>query len=378
MIIHFIPGEKFLSKAIFIFERTFPNKNHFYVFVNKSQKKLDNLNKEYVTLVDERQQWWKYNFFKINSDFQLVFHNLYSNHNIHIATQNQFKFNKKHFIFWGASFYNESRFYNNNIFGGQSIKLRKSGEFKFKSIVRNLRKYLLKKSNPEAYNALWPKLEKKIDAFKSIDVIHTDIDSDYHNLTTTFNLKSKLSFFSYNYIDDIPKIILGNQILIGNSASVSNNHYEIFIKLKKIKNEIPMVCPLNYGDINYSKKIIEFGKEFFGEKFIPLTQFLEHDEYFKIQSNCGIVIMNHYRQQAVGNLIVSIYIGAKVFLSNKSELLDFFRKVGLNIYSIEDDLKSKNDLQNLDDKLAISNRLILKSLYSLNNISKHLVNSFSF
>ena len=227
MIIHFIPGEKFLSKAIFIFERTFPNKNHFYVFVNKSQKKLDNLNKEYVTLVDERQQWWKYNFFKINSDFQLVFHNLYSNHNIHIATQNQFKFNKKHFIFWGASFYNESRFYNNNIFGGQSIKLRKSGEFKFKSIVRNLRKYLLKKSNPEAYNALWPKLEKKIDAFKSIDVIHTDIDSDYHNLTTTFNLKSKLSFFSYNYIDDIPKIILGNQILIGNSASVSNNHYEI-------------------------------------------------------------------------------------------------------------------------------------------------------
>ena len=54
-----------------------------------------------------------------------------------------------------------------------------------------------------------------------------------------------------------------------------------------------MVCPLNYGDINYSKKIIEFGKEFFGEKFIPLTQFLEHDEYFKIQSNCGIVIMNH-------------------------------------------------------------------------------------
>ena len=99
--------------------------------------------------------------------------------------------------------------------------------------------------------------------------------------------------------------------------------------------------------------------------------------YNKIQIDCGIVIMNHYRQQACGNIIAALNMGCKVFLSHKSPLLKHFKGLGLHIYCIESDLNSVHDLQVLDNEIITANRATLKKYYDRSVIIDALKKSFS-
>ena len=74
--------------------------------------------------------------------------------------------------------------------------------------------------------------------------------------------------------------------------------------------------------------------------------------------------MNHYRQQACGNIIAALNMGCKVFLSNKSPLLEHFRDIGVTVYCIETDLKKLLDLKLPNSKLINANREALKLLYN--------------
>ena len=78
--------------------------------------------------------------------------------------------------------------------------------------------------------------------------------------------------------------------------------------------------------------------------------------------------MNHFRQQAAGNIICALINGSKVFMSNRSPLFNHFKSLGLTIFSLEDDLKSKEDLKLLSKQQIKTNKDILRSNYSRQNI----------
>ena len=124
-------------------------------------------------------------------------------------------------------------------------------------------------------------------------------------------------------------------ILVGNSATPSNNHVELFDILKDLNvTGRRIVVPLSYGDHRYGDAVIAKGRGLFGEAFEPIVDFMPLEEYLSLVGTCGVVIMNHKRQQASGNICAAIYHGAHVFLNETSPALEFFRSLGVFLYSI--------------------------------------------
>ena len=148
------------------------------------------------------------------------------------------------------------------------------------------------------------------------------------------------------------KVVNDGNILLGNSGSIMNNHIEAFDILKKEEiGDKKIIVPLSYGDSEYTKTIIKKGKEIFGDKFIPLTKFIPREEYNKITLSCSIVFMNHYRQQAMGNILTAIWLGSKVYMNNSTTSYKYLSRIGIKINSIQDlqQGKSKINYTRVDD-----------------------------
>lgn len=107
-------------------------------------------------------------------------------------------------------------------------------------------------------------------------------------------------------------------IQIGNSAAPTNNHLEAFDMIKRSAiDDKKFLVPLSYGDQSYAQVVIKTGQRLFGSRFLPITDFLPLEEYNELVSRCSVVIMNHYRQQALGNILSSLWRGATVALAHE-------------------------------------------------------------
>ena len=169
--------------------------------------------------------------------------------------------------------------------------------------------------------------------------------------------------------------VCGNDIMIGNSASYSNNHFYAFKALSKFNIEgRKVICPLSYGTNNYYKrKIVTSGIQSFGINFRPLLDFMSLDSYNQVMLNCSIFIYANWRQEAVGNILVALYLGAKVFLSKESPLLYKFKREGLIVFCLEDITQ-----YDIDTPLTLTersnNKAILCRMISHNAIIKGIRN----
>jgi hypothetical protein len=128
---------------------------------------------------------------------------------------------------------------------------------------------------------------------------------------------------------------LGRDILLGNSATPENNHADAFALLGDVDiGERRVVCPLGYGDADYAHHIVALGRERLGEAFVPLTGFVAPPDYADLMRSCGLVVMNHVRQQALGTINASLCNGAKVFLRPENPIHGFLCKLGIRVFAI--------------------------------------------
>jgi len=166
------------------------------------------------------------------------------------------------------------------------------------------------------------------------------------------------------------RVVKGQNVLIGNSARYTNNHVDIFPLLKSL-NCNKFIFPLSYGYSEYQSELINLGNVHLEDRFMPLTSFMPMEEYTNILLSCSYVIMNHLRQEALGTIVVMLYLGAKVFLREKNPIYSFFKSEGVKIYSIEE-LEKKNELLNvpLSFDFLMSNRAVLKKHWSRKIIHK--------
>ena len=128
----------------------------------------------------------------------------------------------------------------------------------------------------------------------------------------------------------------GPDVLLGNSATASNNHVEAFDLLHQSRFGGRIVTPLSYGDAAYGRAVAALGQQRFGERFDPLQQWMSLDDYNRRIGNCGFVLMNHRRQQAVGNIGAALYKGATVYLRPENPLFAFYRELGLHLRSTDE------------------------------------------
>ena len=192
----------------------------------------------------------------------------------------------------------------------------------------------------------------------------------------------KMSYYPLEFIfkDIEEKFISGDNILIGNSASETNNHLEVFELLKNFNiSEKKLVVPLSYGDKNYAERICKEGEELFENNFSPLTTFMSLEAYNDIIQKCSIVIMNHYRQQAIGNIVSMLWMGAKVYLDERNTFYHYLKRIGVSVYSIDVDLIPENPLvfQSLEINEVKMNREILRKEIGFDVLKKDLQNQLT-
>lgn len=161
-------------------------------------------------------------------------------------------------------------------------------------------------------------------------------------------------------------------ILLGNSADPTNNHEEVINILKRYKNSnIKIFCPLSYGDEKYAAKIRNIGNSFFGDKFVPIMDFLPYKEYLNLLSKINIAIFNHNRQQGMGNIISLLGLGKKVYIKDGISSLTTFRELGVEIFTVEN-----INMHMLSETELKSNRNIIKEYFSEENYTKQLKQIF--
>ena len=83
--------------------------------------------------------------------------------------------------------------------------------------------------------------------------------------------------------------------------------------------------------MNYANYISKVGEQYFGRKFNAIRDFMPLEEYNKFLLSADVFIYGNWRQEAVGNILIALFIGGKVFLDEKNPLLKFYKDKGLVI-----------------------------------------------
>ena len=154
------------------------------------------------------------------------------------------------------------------------------------------------------------------------------------------------------------------RIIVGNSATRTCCHIEAFRELQKLLDkDVEVVCPLSYGDMDYGKIVIENGKKMLGNKFIPITDWMNGEDYLDLLYSCDIGIFYNDRQQALGNIFSMLFWGKIVVLKQDTSMYKYFLKNGCKIWDFSD-FKKKTFPYKLESGEKINNRAFIGKILS--------------
>lgn len=166
----------------------------------------------------------------------------------------------------------------------------------------------------------------------------------------------------------------GDNVWICNSAAVENNVYDVVAFLlspknrKHLKNRT-VVMPLSYGARWVRNSMERIGPIAFPSGFTPLLAFLPRPEYNQLMLSCSTMILFYYRPAGQGNILTALWLGMRVYLSEKSMILSFFQRLGIVIFSLESDFSRYGCEKMLVDDVQ-NNRSILLEYYGRKHIDE--------
>lgn len=160
----------------------------------------------------------------------------------------------------------------------------------------------------------------------------------------------------------------GENVIVGNSATAECNYFDVIPKIKRcLKKNQRVVLPLSYGDPWVMNSVSKYAKFFLGNAAMPLLDFMPRDEYNRILQGCSTMIMDQYTPQAQGNIVTGLWLGMRVYVSEKSMAYQFLRRIGCKVYSFESEF-NKYRLSPLMDEEVTHNREVLKEWYSKEHV----------
>lgn len=251
--------------------------------------------------------------------------------------------------------------------------LKKKNTLLKNKITRNIRRkirYIFKYKERRIQRLSIKSLYKKIHFYSTVVPTEIQLFNKIPGLNANF-LSYKIGFLEnpFKNVDEIEQ--LGEAVWIGNSYTFSNNHLDVFYQLKELNVDKEIIVPLSYGlNTVEHPELITIGKEFFGDKFIPIINYMPFDEYNKLLKKSNIAIFNHIRQQAVGNVIMMLWQGTKVFMSELSPVYVYFKSMKFVLFSIENELTFNSINHSLSVEEIKQNKNIVFQLYSKGAIEK--------
>ena len=349
MIVHLFEDQKFVDGAIINFESAAIGLNKYIIFSN-IQKLKHVARREHVFVLPNSS--YKLDLDLIFKDCHLLVIHFLTPIKLYIL-KNKPKHVKVLWSVWGADAYDH--FSNQDFFEPLTKDIHKKSfyqlfRFSILYIFYHLFRYKVKP------------VKNELNLLREIDFISTVLPYEYEFILKEFNLTAKYIDYNYsvNTFNSVGSISLGDSILIGNSATLSNNHLDIFDIIKNTNSEV--IVPLNYGAYgfeDYKEIIISKGKSLFKHNFHAIKSFLPIDDYNKVLMSCNTMIMYHMRQQALGNIYMALYLGIRVYLSKKSITYKYMNDIGMIIFELEKDFDLVGIELNKDQK-DINKKLVIK------------------
>lgn len=329
--LHLIPNEKFTEPYIEFVNNNFEVSDHLFLILGKGigaeitlRNNVKTINKDFKSLVLLVQNMYK--------SKKIYLHGLFYPSIVLMLFLQPWLLKKNYWIIWGGDLYGYNR---------EKKKIKSK-------LYESVRKVVI----------------------KNLGGVITHIKGDYELAQKWYGAKGNYYYsFMYpsNLFKDYPLTKMEKEknkyyIQIGNSADPSNNHIEIFDKLRAYKNEnIEIICPLSYGNLQYRNEVIKKGNEIFGDKFNPIMDFLPLEEYLLQLSKIDIAIFNHKRQQAIGNITSLLGFGKKVYIRDDITTWNFCADHELTVFNTNNQFK---DLFEMDTSAQLKNIRNIKKYFS--------------
>jgi len=371
-ILHITNDDKFIDAAYYLYEKAFPNSNKVIVTIPDEINYILKYIKNDKYLISKKN---KESIAKIKNEIEehdiVVFHS-YDDFKAELIEKRNIK--KFIYVVWGYEIYtNNFKFLYNNF------------EKETLNYIEKNNSYIKKKLKPYYYivksffQILNDNKFKKLKKIKYVAILHKE-DFDLFRKKNIINKNAKHCIFTYYPIEFIFKQnkdnkISGNNILIGNSATPTNNHLDIFKKLKDLDlTGKQIILPLSYGNKEYGKYISKQANTIFND-VRPLFDFMPLNEYNKLLQSCNILIMNHIRQQGVGNILAGLWLGSKVFLNKKNTFYKYLKRIGCIVFSLDE--LDNNNLNSLTEEQIKINRTILSNEIGEKRIINEIINDLN-
>lgn len=329
MILHVMILEKFLPPFIDFVDKHFGRGEHKYVFIT-SEKYLFGLTPEHnVEFLHTDEDIFVTLLSYMREARKIILHGLWRDKVDQLLVQETEFLRKSYWIMWGGDFYFPEKHSKNRHF-----------------VIKNVA-YLITSASGD------------------VELVRREYSSTGKHI-------SSASYTSNIFDGNLPSGAGSadcSRILIGNSASTTNNHFEIFKRLDLTghSGNIKIYCPLSYGCKEYAAEVMQAGSEMFGDSFIGMTEFMSYYEYMRFLDGVDIAIFDHERQQAFGNIIQLVGRGKKVFLNKKSSLYHFFDGIDVVLYD-----SSKFEINLLPENLRKHNYNIILERFSEKSLSNNL------
>ena len=348
MIVHLFEDQKFVDITIENFENVSVGLNKYIVFSSKQELKYVSRKEQTLILPNSS---YKLDLDLIYKDCQLLIIHFLSPIKLYVL-KNKPSHIKVIWSVWGSDAYdhfsdqNFSEPLTNNV-RRSLFQLRKSF---YLYTLYHLVRYRVKP------------LRKELKLLQLVNYVITVLPYEFNIIKKEFSLMAEYIDYSYgaNKFNSFSNSPLGNSILIGNSATSANNHLDVFDIIKDTNKKL--IVPLSYGAYdykNYKELVILEGMRIFKNSFTPIEEFMPLQEYRELTSSCNSVIMYHIRQQALGNIFMSLFQGMRVFLNSKSLTYSYLKDEGMIIFDLKQDYKligiELNEEQKLINKEIVLN-----------------------
>ena len=125
------------------------------------------------------------------------------------------------------------------------------------------------------------------------------------------------------------------RILVGNSATKTNQHIEVYQWLSDKdmgQDQVEVYSSLSYGDADYRNEVIKEGKLCFGKKFKPVTELMDLQAYLDYLYMMDVGVFNNNRQQGLGNIFFLLDMGKKVYVRKDVPTWKLLKRLGYKVF----------------------------------------------
>lgn len=331
--VHILSDVKFLPWI----KRTFSlhGWTSFYILLNHQEKKVYR-DLDVDTLEMSTDAFGESIILEKLKSFDIAFHYLLNNTKAEIIHKSG-KDIIHCWCFYGAEIYQQTNLFRNTIYGPQTRKM-------LWTLPEKRFRYELRKW----YYSFWKREPSPISSLRSsisrIYAILWYVEEEMEMI----NQKIKLppwKFFQFFAFDDIIPAgtgitdVASKKILIGNSATIENNHADVLPLLTSISDpEYTFSLPLTYGQFSrYKSKIKVMYKRKLKDRVTFLEEHLTLNEYYALLQKHPTAIFLHYRQQGLGNILYLLYNGTKVYVSQHNVVYQWLKKNGVEVFIFEVD-----------------------------------------